>query len=139
MKNNWQKNFDEILDNDELMDKYFEKLSIKKEIKEKRYQKFEKWLESNNFDLLMDKIVDEHNDDYIDKCYKNGFEPHPNNKLSFIFDYIFENLEYIEDHTIESYDFSTSMRFFKNYHFVNIYGQGTFSRIYKNKELILTL
>lgn len=135
---NMQKKFDELLERDS-MNKYLEKLKIKKNIQEIRYRRFEKWLETNSFDSLMDRIVDEHNDNYIDMCYKNGYMPKPNNKLEFIIDYIFSNFDSIEDTTIKEYYFSTDMRFFNGYHFVNIHGQGVITNIYHNKELILNI
>lgn len=134
MEKDWQNKFNGILDDDLRMNEYFEKLTIKKNIEEKRYRRFEKWLETNSFN----RLINEHNDDYIDKCYKNGYMPQPNNKLEFIFSYVFDNLENIKD-TIEDYYYSTDMRFFKGYHFVNIHGQGVVSNVYHNKELILNI
>ena len=58
------------------------------DIKDNRYNKYEKYVDDINFDNLMLRLVYEHNNDYLEKCTNNGFNPKPNNKLQFIIDYL---------------------------------------------------
>jgi len=122
--------------------KYINKLSEKHMIQKNRYELFEKWLETNDFDKLIYRLILEHDDEYMDKCYHNGFEPYPNNKLSFVVDYIMKDdiphpitVKYLEC------DFPNTIYEFKGYYFQHIFGQGTMLRIYNkdDEKLILQL
>ena len=113
--------------------KYFEKMRIELEIKRGRYVRFEKWLENNDFEKLMQRLISENGDEWQDKCYKKHYEPYPNNKLGFLIDYLVHNCEPIEVAEIEPKHFPSTIFFFKGYYFQTICGQGCFHRIY-NKE-----
>ena len=63
------------------MKNYFDKLADKEALDKKRFKRFEKWLETNDFNVLMERLISEHDDNYIDKCYHNGYMPYPNRKL----------------------------------------------------------
>lgn len=56
-----------------------------------RYEKFENFLVNNDFDRLMLRLTYEHNNEYICKCYNEGKNPKPNNKLQFILNYLKDN------------------------------------------------
>ena len=49
------------------MEKYFQKIADKEALDEKRYRRFETWLETNDFDKLMYRLLFEHGDEYIEK------------------------------------------------------------------------
>ena len=102
-------------------------------IAEGRYRKFEKYLETHNFDELLQRLVAENGDEWCDKCGKKGYEPYPNNKLAFVIDYLVHNYESIDVIEIEPKHFPSTIYFFKGYYFQTICGQGCFHRIY-NKE-----
>ena len=133
----WKKleeDFDNALDNEE----YWDKLATKKEIEEKRFDKFEAYLIDNDFEILLDRLLSEHSDDYIDKCYKKGFMPEPNNKLEFLLKYLEERLDAIDTPEWIGNDFSTTTHYYKGYYFSNTFGQGVITRVYDStKELIL--
>jgi hypothetical protein len=113
---------------------YFEKDRKKDELQKLRYQRFEKWLETNDFDKLLYKQILIHNDDYCTKCYHNGYEPMPNNVLSFIIDYISHNYESIIVNDLDC-DFSNDIWFFKGYYFQQIYGQGVITKIFNKEDM----
>lgn len=117
------------------MEDFFGREAEKNKINEGRFIKFEEWLKDHSFHNLMARLKEEHNEAYRDKCYKRGCEPNSNNKLSFIYAYLKANFETIHDYELEDEDFSTEMYFFKGFHFVTIYGQGAFDRIYKDKKI----
>ena len=83
---------DRWIDSEEAKE-YFNHKKKLHEIRLNRYKIFEKYLETHDFDKTMYRILLEHNADWVEKCGINGYEPYPNNKLRFIFDYIEDNYE----------------------------------------------
>lgn len=133
------KRFDEILESPESKE-YFNQMKIRHEIQEGRFIKFEKYLNSCSFDELLKRCVDEHDDAYRDKCYEQGCETYPTNKMQFIYDYVSDNIEHIEVVGITDGMFRTECRFFKGYYFTVTHGQGCFYRIYDlNKQEMCTI
>jgi hypothetical protein len=108
---------------------YFEKLVIKRDIAEKRYKRFEEWLEHNDFDKLMYRLILEHGEEWREKCWSKGYEVHPNNKLQLVIDYVFDNLASIEVPQLDN-DFPNQVWFFKGYYFQLTHGQGSVVDIY---------
>lgn len=102
------------------------------------YERFEKYLETHDFDELIYRLILEHNDDYREKCYHNGYEPYPNNKLSFIIEYIKNNTKPIEIKGIKC-EFPNTIWEFKGYYFQLIYGQGVITNIYNKDDNRLIL
>lgn len=119
-------------------EKYFDELNKSLEIRNERHKKFEKYLETHDFDNLMYRLINEHNDDYIDKCYHQGYEPYPNNKLTFVIGYVTIYGKPVKIREIDS-DFPNNIWLFKGYYFQHIYGQGTLLRIYNKEDMKLLL
>jgi len=120
--------------------KYFEKLAEKQALQNSRFKRFEEWLENNDFDKLMYRLILEHGDDYIDKCYHNGFMPFPNRKLSFVIDYVTrDDVPHPVSVKELECDFANDIWEFRGYYFQNIFGQGTITRIYNKDDLRLLL
>ena len=115
-------------------DAYFRGLVEKQRLKEARHGRFEAWLEDNDFDKLMYRLILEHGDEYIDKCYHNGFMPFPNRKLAFVIGYVVDNLASINVTELDC-DFPNEIWQFKGYYFQHIHGQGTIVRIYNKDDL----
>ena len=86
----------------------------------------------------MNRLILEHDDNYITKCYDKGYMPHPNRKLSFIIGYVFDNLAGIKVSELDC-DFPSDIRQFKGHYFQHIHGQGTITRIYSKKDLKMLL
>jgi hypothetical protein len=116
-----------------IRNEFVEKMAKKLRIAEGRYEKFEKYLETHDFEVLMQRLIQEHGEEWQDKCYKKYYEPYPNNKLRFVIDYLVHNYEPIEVLEIEPEHFPSTIYFLKGYYFQTICGQGCFHRIY-NKE-----
>ena len=112
---------------------FTEKKANEQKIAESRYRKFEKYLEIHDFEELMQRLINENDDKWCDKCYKKGYEPYPNNKLRFVIDYLVHNYEPIEVPEIEPKHFPSTIYFFKEYYFQTICGQGCFHRIWNKK------
>jgi hypothetical protein len=132
-----EKSFDDIIKSDNGK-KFLETLHQKFEQQKGRYRKFEKYIETHNFVELLHRLILEHNDKYIEKCINNGSEPHPNNKLEFIIQYLSENTPEIEIDELNC-NFLTEIHEFKNYYFQIIWGQGCVTKIYNKKDLKLLL
>ena len=118
---------------DTVLDDYIMKMERKKEITEKRYNKFEKWLESNDFDTLLYRMILKHDDEYRSRCYENGYEPYPNNIMGFIFNYVTDRGG--KEVEIKEFDnlFTNKIWEFKGYYFQITWGQGVILKIF-NKE-----
>lgn len=110
---------------------YWNTIKKKQEIDEKRYDRFEKWLETNDFDSLMQRFKDRYTKEYRDKCYKKGYEPYFPNLVRFVSDYVILRTSPIETSVESDNPFVSTEHFFKGYLFVLICGQGCFTRIYK--------
>lgn len=136
---NLQEKWKEALSDKSLFAEFAVELKAKQEIKKARFAIIEKYLETTNFDHLIQRIIDEHNDDYRNRCYKRGYEPYPNQKADLLFDYIREHgtdvTGQVDDNPFESEAYE-----FKNYYFQLNRGQGCYWRIFNpNKEDILTI
>lgn len=134
----------------EILEEYFESDQYYKDIEEnkkkekirqERFNKLEKFFNNNSFDMFIVRMISEHDDKWIDKCYNNGCEPYPNNKLGFFFDYLGEMFEPIENNISQmNCPFANILYKFKNYYFQFVFGQGTITRIYNDKyELLLQI
>ncbi len=111
---------------------YFENIGKQLVIKQGRYRRFEKYLETHNFDELMQRLVAENGKDWCDKCYEKGYQPYPNNKLEFLIDYITHNYESVSVPKIESEHFTNQTWFFKGYYVNMMRGQGVFTQVFDN-------
>ena len=112
--------------------------NLKQVIQEKRLERFENWLKCNDFDKLMYRLILEHNNNYRDKYYHNGKMPFPNNKLSFLLEYIYDKTEPIEVLLLEN-NFDNQINLFNGYYFQQIFGQGVITNIYNKEDLRLVL
>lgn len=122
--------------------KFIESLNDKRKNQLIWYERFEKWLNNNDFDKLLLKIIFKHTDEYIEQCHNNGKEVHPNNILCMLFDYVIEHSEPLKKvpKTIQNKFFNHVFKF-KGYYFQIIMGQGTVYCIWNvdDKELLLSI
>lgn len=117
---------------------YVNEMRKRNNILEKRFIRFDEYIKNNDFDKLIYRIVLEHNEDWRDKCYSEGCEPYPNNKLQFILDYVQFNGDLVKVKKLMS-NFPNRIFEFSGYYFQDIYGQGVITRIYNKKDLKLML
>lgn len=120
--------------NVEHMVNYFKNIEDRKQKNIERVKKM--FNDQESFDILMNKIIEKHDDNWIDRCYKNGVMPYPWELLYALFD-----LSETEGTECESLDgltenFSSSIFEYMNWQFAVTHGQGTVCSIYHNKELI---
>jgi hypothetical protein len=78
----------------------------------------------------------EHNEEYISDCYYNGFMPKPNNKLTFIINYVIKTCPEISVAELES-DFPSKIFEFNGYYIQMVHGLGTITQIYNIIDLDL--
>lgn len=109
-------------------------LTIKKKIREGRFDKFEKWLEENDFDKLLYRLILQHSDEYRNKFWEWGCEPYPNNIMNFIFTYVVERVGKIVHIKELDCDFPNAIWEFNGYYFQIIWGQGSIQTIYNKKD-----
>lgn len=134
MQLNKIKDFFESPEGIKKMDELCRTIEIKEAIKQHRFKKFGVWLENNDFDLLLYKLILHHGDEYIENCYSKGYEPHPNNILTFIFDYTSVFGKLVEIKKFDN-DFPNEIREFKGFYFQTIWGQGSFVRIHNKDDM----
>lgn len=120
------------------MDDFFNERNKKYEILQGRFIKFEKYLETIDFDTLIYRLVMEHGEEYREKCWTNGFEVYPNNKLQFLFDYVINKTPCVDVPEIES-NFMQEIHEFNGYYFEIIQGQGVIYTIYNKEDLQVVL
>jgi len=124
---------DEYLNSDEGI-AFLKRMGKKKEIQQNRYKRFEEWLKHNDFDVLMSRLISEHDEEYRQKCYDGGFQSYPNNKLAFLIDYIVENIKPIKVKKLDC-KFSNQIWEFKGYYLQMIWGQGVLTNVYDKNNL----
>ena len=112
---------------------YVKRLVEKKRLNDGRFKRFEEWLENNDFDKLMCRLILEHGEEWRENCWSKGCEVHMNNKLSFIFEYILQNNTPIKVSKLET-DFPNQIWFFKGYYFQLTHGQGSIVDVYNGKD-----
>lgn len=112
---------------------YFEHKQIVDEINAGRQKRLEEYIKTHDFDKLMYRLILEHGEEWREKCYSNGYEPYPNNKLMFLMDYIFKNLAPIKVPQLDN-PFNNEIWFFKGYYFQATNGQGTVFDIYNGDD-----
>lgn len=85
----------------------------------------------DEFRELLLKVVDKHNDSYIDSCYSKGYMPHPNNMLDAIIELAGIQGKLMEDGESILYN---------GFIFNSIYGQGVIYTISdSNNKLLLSI
>lgn len=117
-------------------DEYFKKIALEEKIRKRRLSKLKNYLETNSFDDLMDRMLKENGEEWVDKCYSKGYEPYPTNLLSLIIDLIMER-EQEESYILEDMVFLSGEWIYNGYAVQLFCGQGCFYRILKlnnNKE-----
>jgi len=119
-------------------DVFVEKIKASREITKSRYCRFDTYLETHDFDKLMYRLFNEHNSEYCEKCYHNGFESYPNNKLRFLIAYIKSRTEPVHVKLLDI-GFPNTIWEFRGYYIQNTYGQGTMTEIYNKADLRLLL
>jgi len=119
------------------LNKYKEKEFKKEEILKTRLNKVKNYLNKNNIDDIIERLINEHDDAYRDQCFKMGYEPYPNNKFSLLLEYIERNYSGINNKNIPQ-DFLCSLHFFNGYYFAVYCGQGSMHTIYDSncKQLL---
>ena len=118
--------------------KYFENVIVALKSKHFRFNSFEEWLKHNDFDDLLYRLINKHDDKYCERCYHNGYETKPNNALSFIIDYVIRNNKTVNVPAINC-DFPNKIWEFNEYYFQLIWGQGVITNIYNKDDMKLLI
>lgn len=127
-----------------LDEKYLEKLiqeiNHEDEKNIKRTQKLKHYLDERDFGDFIGRIIREHDNNYRDKCYRNGCQPYPNNKFELLLKLVEIEGEEIEEIDFKDTNFPNSVTKYNNYYFQHIWGQGVNTNIYdENHEKIFSI
>lgn len=130
MSNLMLNKLEEFLDS-EKGNNFINKIISKNELKNNRLVKLENYIENNDFDVLMNRMLNDNDETWKNKCYSKGFEPYPTNILSLIIELI-TNKEETTLNISERSDFLCGEWEYKGYGLQLFCGQGCFYRLYKN-------
>lgn len=126
-----------LLDSPEVMNNFFEKIKFKKELEKKHIEKIKKMFhDQETFNNLVNKILNKHDNDYVNKCYKNGYMPHPMNLLYSLFDLAeLEGTVLTESLDGLTENFPSQIMEYMDWQFAITDGQGSICSVYYKKEL----
>lgn len=121
-------------ENVEKMKKHFQDIQDQENRNIERIKKM--FTDDASFDILVNKILEKHDDSWRDRCYKKGSEPYPWYLLYTLFDLARD--EGVEIDALDSFteSFSSSIVEYKDWQFATTNGQGTVCSIYYKKELM---
>jgi len=109
---------------------------IRKDINRDRMKKF--YCSQAEFDVLMERIANKHNDRWDDVCYKQGCEPYPWEILYAIFNIAEKDGEVLTE-PLDGFtqNFPSTILEYMGWQFAVTFGQGSVMSVYKNKELMI--
>ena len=117
-----------------------------RDIRYGRYLKFKNYIENNeiDFDDLLYRVILEHDEEWREYCRINGKKPYLNNKLEFIFDYVYEVVEdFVQPNKITKKLFNGDVKEYRDFYFVRSYDteEGFCYRIYNkpDKKLLINI
>jgi len=111
---------------------YWNKLKRKDEIAASRFPKVEAYIERHGMKTVIDLMIQEHGEEWRDKCWKRGYETYPSNKFNILWEWIENTYESVHNPSIPR-DFLSASYFVKGYWFTIYCGQGCFYRVYDNE------
>lgn len=115
---------------------YWNTIKKKEAVEKGRYDKFEKWLETNEFEPLFQKLLLRNGKERDDWCWKHNVQKYGTPMMLFLTGFIQDRRSQIINDMINS-DFESGLWFFKGYYFQLNCGQGCFWRIYdRNLKIV---
>jgi len=92
--------------------------------------------DETSFDILVNKILEKHDDAWRNHCYKKGCEPYPWYLLHALFS--LADAEGIESESLDGLteNFPSSIKSYYNWQFAVTHGQGSVCSVYYKKELM---
>jgi hypothetical protein len=131
------KKFLETEEGKESIKKFAEKINFESELKIKNTDRIKKMFNNQEtFDLLVNRILEKHNDNWKDHCYKKGVMPYPWELLYSLFDLAEmqgKDIDPIDDLTK---NFPSSIFTYNDWQFAITHGQGSVCSVYYKKELM---
>jgi len=123
------------------MEKFVKELNFKEGLKKKHVIKVKTLFKNQEeFDSLMEKMVDKHDDVWEEKCYKKGYQPYPQHLLYAIHELaISEGKELVEGIDRLTENWPSVIHEYMGWQFAITHGQGSVLSCYKNKELKIRL
>jgi hypothetical protein len=121
----------------ESIKKFNEDIAFKEELKNRNIKRVRQMFnDQESFDKLVTRILEKHNDNWRDHCYKKGVMPYPWELLYSLFD-----LAETQGKEIDAIDnftemFTSSIYTYNDWQFAITYGQGSVCSVYYKKELM---
>lgn len=117
---------------------FSEKINFESKLKKSQVEKIKRMFnDQETFNILVNKIINKHDKAYINKCYKNGYMPHPMNILYSLFDLAeLEGFELSESLDGFTENFPSCIMEYMDWQFAITHGQGSVCSVYYKKELM---
>lgn len=130
------KQLSELLKDPDFMDNFEKSIRRKHDRKLKNIERIKTFFnDQESFNNLVNNILDKHNQEYSERCYKNGYMPHPLNILYSLFELADSEGEPIEPFDQFTIMFPSSATEYMNWQFVVTHGQGSVCSVYYKNEL----
>ena len=129
--------FLETPEGEESIIEFQKKCQLEDERKNTNIERIKKMFnDQKTFYSFVDRIINKHDESYISKCYKKGYQPYPNNILTSLFDLVEkEGVEISESLDDFTEHFPSDIFQYNGHQFSFTYGQGTCYSIYYNKKI----
>ncbi len=128
--------FKKYLSDPKVIEEFSNKLKFKRKLEDKHMNKIkEMYNDQETFDNLVNKILDKHDEKWIDRCYKNGIMPHPWELLYTLFDIAKYDGVQIGSLDGLTENFPSVIYEYKDWQFAITHGQGSVSSVYYKNVL----
>ena len=118
------------------MKEYAKKLAFKYDLKDRNVERLKNmFTDQKSFNLLVNKILNKHDDAWTQKCHDKGVQPHPNMLLYSLFDLVQKEGKVINPIDGLTDNFPSQVLTYKCWQFAITHGQGAVCSVYYKKKL----
>ena len=117
-------------------DEYAKKIKFEYELKDRNVERLKKmFTDQKSFNLLVNKIIDKHDEKWVKKCYDRSVQPHPKILLYALFDLAEREGKQIKPIDGLTENFPSQVLSYKSWQFAITMGQGAVCSVYYRKKL----
>ena len=118
------------------MEEYAKKLAFKYDLKNRNVERLKKmFTDQKSFNLLVNKIINKHDDNWLELCNKKNVQSHPRILLYTLFDLVEKEGKSIGSVDDLTEHFPSQVITYKSWQFAITHGQGAVCSVYYKKKL----
>ena len=118
------------------MEEYGKKLKFEYDLKNINVERLKKmFTDQKSFNVLVNKIINKHDEKLVKKCYDRSVQPHPKKLLYTLFDLVEKEGKSIKPFDGLTENFSSQVITYKSWQFAITMGQGAVCSVYYRKKL----